>query len=214
MQILANFIACLHLLFIIFVVSTPFVTDNPFILLYYCFILFFVMVHWYLNNDTCVLTLIESKLRGKKDSETFMGRLLKPIYNVSSDEIKYFSLFLFLFAFLKIRIWEKERSYAIYKTIYIKYKLVYNKYYAIKNDEYYEENIAEARKYYLNEVADFLINPLKELNNSDIKIETGMELPPNLETKVISPPEHVAPEHVAPENVSPKILLPSKTVIE
>jgi len=171
MEILANFIALLHLLFIIFVVTTPFVTDNPFILLYYCFILFFVMIHWYLNNDTCVLTLIESKLRGKKDSETFMGRLLKPIYNVSSNEIKYFSLFLFIFAFLKIRIWEKERIYAIYKIIYIKYKLIYNKFYSIKHDEHYKTNLESAREFYVTEVTDFLLNPLQELGKSDSNIQ-------------------------------------------
>ena len=90
----ANIIAFIHLLFIIFIVTTPFVTDNPFILLYYCFILFFVMFHWYVNDDTCVLTIIEAKLRGKKDNETFMGKLIKPIYNISSNEIHYFALFL------------------------------------------------------------------------------------------------------------------------
>jgi hypothetical protein len=128
MNTLANIIAFLHLIFIIFIVTTPFVTDDPFILSYYCFILFFVMVHWYLNNDTCVLTLIESRLRGKKDTDTFMGRLVKPIYNISSNEIKYLSVGLLLFAFLKIRFWEKERSDMIYRVLYTKYKLIYNRF--------------------------------------------------------------------------------------
>ena len=126
MNIAANIIAFLHLLFVIFVVTTPFATDNPFILLYYCFIIFFVMIHWYLNNDTCVLTVIESKLRGTRDTQTFMGRLLKPIYNVQSNEIKYVTLFLFLFALINTRLWEKERYDYVYTTIYVKYKLLYN----------------------------------------------------------------------------------------
>lgn len=162
MNILANFIACLHLVFIIFITTTPFITDNPFILLYYCFISFFVMVHWYLNNDTCVLTLLEAKLRGKKDNETFMGRLIKPIYNISSKEVQYLGLALFLFAFLKVRLWDKERYDMIYRTIYVKYKLVYNRFNSIKIDENFNENLTNAKNFYYNEVIDFFIDPLQE----------------------------------------------------
>lgn len=155
MNTFANIIAFLHLLFVIFVTTTPFVTDSPFVLLYYCFILFFVMVHWYLNNDTCVLTILESKLRGKKDNDTFMGRLIKPIYNVSSNEIKYLAILLFIFAFLKIRFWEKERCEIIYRTLYIKYKLLYNKF--TKNNG----NTLDYKLYSTYHVFDFLLNPLK-----------------------------------------------------
>ena len=47
--------------------------------MYYCFIVFFIMIHWHYNNDTCILTVIESKLRGKKDNDTYFGKLIKPI---------------------------------------------------------------------------------------------------------------------------------------
>jgi hypothetical protein len=161
MHIIANFIAFLHLLFIVFVTTTPFITDSPFLLLYYCFILFFVMVHWYLNDDTCVLTLLESRLRGKKNTDTFMGRLLKPIYNVSSDEIKYIAIFLFIFAFLKIRLWDKERYDSIGRTLYVKYKLLYNKI-KYNNEEYNDKvNNLSVSTYH---VFDFLINPIKSSN--------------------------------------------------
>jgi hypothetical protein len=109
MNIPANIIAFIHLLVIIFVISLPFATDNPFVLLYYCFIVFFIMIHWHYNNDTCILTVIETQLRGKKDKDTYFGKLMKPIYNVSSIEIHYLTLFLFTFAFLKTRYWEKNR---------------------------------------------------------------------------------------------------------
>jgi len=124
MNIAANIIAILHLLVILFVTTVPFATDNPFILMYYCFIVFFIMLHWHYNNDTCVLTLIEAKLRGKKDNDTFMGRLIKPIYNISSKEIQYITLFLFTFAFLKIRFWERKRMNYIYYIIKEKYSLI------------------------------------------------------------------------------------------
>lgn len=168
MNILANIIAFLHLLFIIFITTTPFVTDNPFMLLYYCFILFFVMVHWYLNNDTCVLTLLEAKLRGKKDNDTFMGRLIKPIYNISSKEIHYLGIILFLYAFLKIRIWEKERYHIIYRTIYVKYKLIYNKLNNIKLDKDINNEILSYKLFSLYHILDFFSNPLQESTNENI----------------------------------------------
>jgi len=158
----ANIIAFIHLLFIIFIVTTPFVTDNPLILLYYCFILFFVMFHWYLNDDTCVLTIIESKLRGKKDTETFMGKLIKPIYNITSNEIHYFALFLLVYTFIKTRIWEKEKYELVYTTLYVKYKLICNKFTSIKYDNNFDENIKNARKYYIDEITNFLVNPYNE----------------------------------------------------
>jgi hypothetical protein len=168
MNILANIIAVFHLLFIIFITTTPFVTDNPFILLYYCFMLLFVMFHWYLNDDTCVLTLIEAKLRGQKKGDTFMGKLLKPIYNVSSDEIKYLSYFLLIFAFLRIRLWEKERYELICRTLYIKYKLIYNKLYKKDDDS---NNNLNNKMFITLHVLDFFMNPFssqKKLNTSVI----------------------------------------------
>jgi hypothetical protein len=127
MNIPANIISFIHLLVILFVINTPLVTDNPFILLYYCFIVFFIMIHWHYNNDTCVLTLIESKLRGKKDNETYFGRLIKPIYNVSSSEVQYITLFLFMTAFLKTRFWEEKQYNYLYYIISTRINFVYNK---------------------------------------------------------------------------------------
>ena len=156
MNILANIIAGLHLLFIIFVTTTPFISDNPLILLYYCFIMFFVMFHWYLNNDTCVLTLIEAKLRGTKDNDTFMGRLIKPIYNVSSKEIQYIALSLFIFALLKSRIWEKERYEIIYRILYINYKLINNRLFNTNFDEL----LPNSKPLNVNNVINYLANPI------------------------------------------------------
>ena len=146
MNISANIIAFMHLLLIIFITVIPFITDNPFFLLYYVFILFFIMFHWYLNDDTCILTIIESRLRGKKDRDTFMGKLIKPIYNISGKEIRYLAIFLFLFALIKIRFWEKERYELIYRNFYVKIKVLLNKY----------------KKVSSNDMIDFIINPLQK----------------------------------------------------
>jgi hypothetical protein len=123
MNILANIISFLHLLFILFVTITPFVVNHPVGLLYYCFILFFLGIHWYTNDDTCVLTLIESKLRGKKSTDTFMGKLISPIYKISHVEIHIFTAFLFLFALYKSEVWKEETRDLIGKVMYFHFKI-------------------------------------------------------------------------------------------
>jgi hypothetical protein len=123
MNVLANIISFLHLVFILFVTITPFVIEHPVGLLYYCFILFFLGIHWYTNDDTCVLTIIESKLRGKKSTDTFMGKLISPIYKISDIEIHIFTAFLFLFALYKSKIWKEETRDLIGKVMYFHYRI-------------------------------------------------------------------------------------------
>ena len=45
--------------------------------------LFSLLVHWYLNLDVCVLSVIESKLRNIPISSTIFNKIVKPIYNIS-----------------------------------------------------------------------------------------------------------------------------------
>jgi hypothetical protein len=123
MNYLANLIAFLHFLLIVFITVTPFVADNPLILLYYSFTLVFIMIHWY-TNDICVLTIIESKLRGKKIRETFMGRLIRPVYNITSKEVHMLAFGLLFFALLKTRLWEKERYDRLKTLLYIHWRIL------------------------------------------------------------------------------------------
>ena len=123
MNYLANLIALLHFLLIVFITVTPFVADNPLVLLYYSFTLVFIMIHWY-TNDICVLTIIESKLRGKKIRETFMGRLIRPVYNITSKEVHMLAFGLLFFALLKTRLWEKERFDRLKTLLYIHWRIL------------------------------------------------------------------------------------------
>ena len=43
------------------------------------------MFHWIMNNDTCVLTIIERWFI-PSEQKTFSERLIGPIYNLSNDE--------------------------------------------------------------------------------------------------------------------------------
>lgn len=128
MEILANVIAFLHLFFVIFVVVTPFITDDTLILLFYCFIVFSVMFHWITNNHGCVLTLIESKLRNKQATQTFMGRLISPVYKISRLEVRLITLALFIYAFYKSHIWDPTTFFKTINLFSLHYKIFLNKF--------------------------------------------------------------------------------------
>jgi hypothetical protein len=76
---LANVVFVLHVLFVCFVVVTPF-TEREELLTLHAFIIPFVCFHWFLANDACFLTLIEQRLRGVPSNKSFFHALMSPIY--------------------------------------------------------------------------------------------------------------------------------------
>ena len=83
-------IKALHLAIIIFVVGTPFLNINYFLLLHVITVPF-IMFHWILNNNTCALTIAEhfitEKITGKKvdPRESFMSNLINPVYDFADN---------------------------------------------------------------------------------------------------------------------------------
>ena len=83
-------IVALHIAFILFVVLTPFMTDYRLMLLH-IIIVPFMMAHWYVNDNTCALTLLENQIRSKLYGETpnnndmFMYRLIAPVYDFKKN---------------------------------------------------------------------------------------------------------------------------------
>ena len=57
----------------------------------------FIFYHWSVNDDACALTQAEMMVTGKHKDETFMGRLVGPIYKMEENQInnmtKPYSLF-------------------------------------------------------------------------------------------------------------------------
>lgn len=76
-----------HFLIMLYFVLTPFTTNNKELLRNYVVFALFLMFHWLTNNDTCALTLIEGYLTDQDEAETFTGKIIKPIYQISSVEI-------------------------------------------------------------------------------------------------------------------------------
>lgn len=87
-------ITVLHLIVIIFVIGAPFSNSN-YLLLMHIIIVPFIMFHWYLNNNTCSLTLAEKFIREKtygtdiKENDCFTYQFIAPIYDFNKNNENY-----------------------------------------------------------------------------------------------------------------------------
>ena len=81
-----NLIIILHLIFVVFVVTAPFIGNNYFLILH-IIVVPFMMAHWYLNDNNCALTLMEKKIRENlygtepDPNDCFTYNLIAPIYD-------------------------------------------------------------------------------------------------------------------------------------
>lgn len=83
-------IVVLHFVFVLFVVLTPFIGNNYFLLLH-AIIVPFMMAHWYTNDNNCALTMMEKKLRlnlyGEEPdpNDCFTYNLIAPVYDFKKN---------------------------------------------------------------------------------------------------------------------------------
>lgn len=95
------FIRAIHFIIVGIVFLTPFFGTFEMVLINMFFIVG-IMFHWYMNNDMCALTLVESKLRGLPMTETFFGRIFGPVYSVGVESTFCWTLLVIL---LLVSIW-------------------------------------------------------------------------------------------------------------
>jgi hypothetical protein len=114
----ASVISLIHIMIIVYVVVVPFLPNTyielPFLLLTHLALCGSMMVHWWLNNDTCCLTVAESWLRGIEMEDSFMHRLVSPVYTVDKSSMGLYTwVFTYIlmgislvrvYSFLKIKI--------------------------------------------------------------------------------------------------------------
>jgi hypothetical protein len=100
-----NIIFFIHLVFLLAILVVPF-TNNRRNLEFYSMVIPFIFYHWSVNDDTCALTQAEMYVTGKHKDETFMGRLVGPIYKMPETEINKLTktLFFVLWAFVQYRL--------------------------------------------------------------------------------------------------------------
>jgi hypothetical protein len=88
---LASVVALAHAAFLVFMIAAPFGSCRQALVLH-ALVTPFLWVHWALSDDTCFLTLVEKRLRGLQDnSESFMHRLVSPIYNIRDADVRTMS---------------------------------------------------------------------------------------------------------------------------
>lgn len=89
-KILLVIIIMAHIAFIMFVLLTPLVGNEQLLILHVITVPF-MMAHWYVNDNTCALTLLENHIRTKltgvvpDNDETFMYRLIAPVYDFKKN---------------------------------------------------------------------------------------------------------------------------------
>ena len=96
-EILLKLIIILHIIFIFFIVITPFTNSNYFLLLHAIFVPF-MLLHWMMNENICILTLLEKNIRSRiygKDpdkSDCFTCQLIEPVFDLKKNCKDYSSL--------------------------------------------------------------------------------------------------------------------------
>lgn len=83
----AAVVRALHWLFVAFVALAPF-TSSRRLLVLHAFIVPFLWLHWVLNDDTCALTLIENRLRGVTNGQSFFYALVSPVYRIRDSTLR------------------------------------------------------------------------------------------------------------------------------
>lgn len=89
-ELVLNLIVILHFLFVMFVLITPFIGNNYFLIIH-IIVVPFMMAHWYANDNNCALTLMEKKLRKElygtdpDPNDCFTYNLIAPIYDFKKN---------------------------------------------------------------------------------------------------------------------------------
>ena len=61
-------------------------SGDPMVVLLHFTSCFTLLLHWYMNNDICSLSMMESAIRGINYKKGFVARFISPIYNISNTQ--------------------------------------------------------------------------------------------------------------------------------
>ena len=93
-------ISVLHVMVILFVTCAPFSNSN-YLLIMHIIIIPFILLHWYLNNNSCSLTAMEKFVKDKtagqetNKEDCFSYKFIAPIYDFNKNT-KDFSNFTYI----------------------------------------------------------------------------------------------------------------------
>ena len=78
----SKIINLIHSIFILFILISPFL-NNECILSVTFMLIILLWAHWLTNTDHCSLTLAEKALRGVDDDESYLAKIISPIYKIN-----------------------------------------------------------------------------------------------------------------------------------
>jgi hypothetical protein len=79
----AKVIQVIHIAFIIYMILMPFIAWNNKQRILYFWVSSSVLIHWFAGNSICALTLLEEKVLGIPNDQSFIYRTINPIYDLS-----------------------------------------------------------------------------------------------------------------------------------
>ncbi len=94
-------ISVLHIMVVLFVFMAPF-SDNTGLLFMHTIVVPFIIFHWIMNNNNCILTSIEKHVKkislGVKSpkKDIFVYQFIAPIYDFNNNH-KNYSMFIYSF---------------------------------------------------------------------------------------------------------------------
>ena len=83
-------IRTIHYLIVLFMLF-GWIIDDPMVLMLYIVSSISLKVHWYLSDDTCALTLLEQAITKVDKYESFMHKIVNPIYKIEDDNLSSIS---------------------------------------------------------------------------------------------------------------------------
>lgn len=112
----SRIIFIIHLLLTLSIILIPFIDvcvyDCEKYVTYIFVILAAIMIHWITNDNTCFLTILESRLTDKDKSETFVGKLVDPIYKLPDNFTWIITIIIFIFVTILLR---NKYSFSFFK---------------------------------------------------------------------------------------------------
>lgn len=84
----AHGIRIFHYFFVVFMLVTPFMSNNVEVLDLHAKIALVLILKWLLKWWECGFTLLEHKIRGGRKEDGFMYQILNPLFNISQRETR------------------------------------------------------------------------------------------------------------------------------
>ena len=96
----------IHLFMVICILYFALISRNRNLILVACILIPFIVAHWLTNNNTCCLTELEKYCRGICSEETFFGKLINPVYQVSNKNMYMGTVIVWIIGVFRLRICE------------------------------------------------------------------------------------------------------------